>query len=158
MEPQDPMKKDPIEFFLNLAAFLADDEGMTPERIHQELLDEGLDPDEFVAKIRALIDRHRQIAKATKALEGMPTEPPYKEEHLVYAATSRCLCGAGLAYPRNTGPNGNWDCSSILLGTAIPSGQGGTVRHSDQFPFAFYEILSEDQPTARGETTRPKKG
>lgn len=86
-------------------------------------------------------------------------------ERLVYAAVARCPCGAGLAYdpagevggedgpfPR---PNA-WDCSSILLGTAALKGQPGSVQHTGVLPFAFYEIKSERQPSARGETTRPK--
>lgn len=81
---------------------------------------------------------------------------------LRYAATVRCPCGAGLAYdPRADGEGtpfrgpSAWDCSAILLGEAIPSGQPGAVEHTDQLPFAFYEIKSEDQPSAKGRTTRP---
>ena len=85
---------------------------------------------------------------------------------LVYAARVRCPCGAGMAYPKDgdypdgqpEGPmrwphNGYWDCSAILLGTADPA-----VKHEAKLPFAFYEIKSEDQPSARGETTRPGEG
>lgn len=82
------------------------------------------------------------------------------EADLTYAATARCQCGAGLAYgamceePPFRGPS-YWDCSDILLGRAVPSGQPGAVTHSDRFPFAFYEIKSEHQPSAKGATTRP---
>lgn len=89
-------------------------------------------------------------------------------ERLCYAATARCHCGAGMAYdpfgksggypeqgendsPFVGGLSGYWDCSAILLGTANPS-----VKHEDQLPFAFYEIKSENQPSAHGATTRPK--
>lgn len=72
-------------------------------------------------------------------------------DELIYAATNRCLCGAGLAYPKNTSPRGSWYCSSILIGTA----ERGT-SHDSGFPFAFYEIKSENQPSANGLTTRPK--
>jgi hypothetical protein len=77
-----------------------------------------------------------------------------RPEDLVYAATSRCPCGAGLAYV----PDGEtvWDCSAILLGEAIPSGQPGSVQHTGQLPFAFYEVKSEQQPSAQGATTRPR--
>lgn len=71
---------------------------------------------------------------------------------LTYAATARCKCGAGLAYRKG---DTAWDCSEILLGTAIPSGQPGAVMHSDRYPFVFYEIKSERQPSANGATTRP---
>lgn len=81
---------------------------------------------------------------------------PFKDKHLVYAATARCLCGAGMAYPKGMGPRGHWDCSDILTGSAIPSGQPGATRHEAQLPFVFYEIKSETQPSANGATTRPK--
>lgn len=82
---------------------------------------------------------------------------------LIYASAARCPCGAGLAYdPSDTGEGtpfkgpSAWECSAILLGTAIPSGQPGSVTHTDKLPFAFYEIKSESQPSARGRTTRPQ--
>ena len=83
-------------------------------------------------------------------------------DRLVFAAYSRCPCGAGLAYdpaaeePDSVfhGPSA-WDCSAIILGTAVASGQPGAVQHTGKLPFAFYEIKSENQPSARGLTTRP---
>ena len=78
-----------------------------------------------------------------------------KAKHLVYAATARCQCGAGLAYLPGSGARA-WDCSAILLDEAIPKDQEGSVRHDDIYPFAFYEIKSEIQPSARGATTRPQ--
>lgn len=87
-------------------------------------------------------------------------------ERLVYAASARCPCGAGLAYDPAGEVGGDddsphhrpnaWDCSAILLGTAIPKGEPGSVQHTGLLPFAFYEIKSENQPSARGATTRPK--
>ena len=86
-------------------------------------------------------------------------------DRLIYAATNRCPCGAGLAYdpfaedePDNPfrGPS-YWDCSAILLGTAISKDQPGSVEHTGKLPFAFYEIKSEKQSSAYGATTRPKK-
>jgi len=80
---------------------------------------------------------------------------------LVYAATKRCACGAGLAYDPSDRGDGTfhgasaWDCSAILLGEAIPAGQPGAVQHTDRLPFALYEIKSEGQPSAKGATTRP---
>lgn len=87
-------------------------------------------------------------------------------KRLIYAAHNRCPCGAGLAYDPagEVGcedgtpfqmPNA-WDCSAILLGTAIPKGQPGSVQHTGALPFAFYEVQSENQPSAGGATTRPK--
>lgn len=91
---------------------------------------------------------------------------------LIYAAFSRCPCGAGMAYPKNgdypahanrgdAGPfnwpfGGWWDCSAILLGEAVEKGQPGSVEHTAVLPFAFYEIKSENQPSAKGATTRPE--
>ena len=70
---------------------------------------------------------------------------------LVYAAYARCPCGAGMAYR----PGDNfWDCSFILLGKAIPTGQTGSVQHTAHLPFAFYEVKSENQPSAGMATTR----
>lgn len=75
---------------------------------------------------------------------------------LVYAATKRCPCGAGLAYKSGANPfDGAWDCSAILLGEAIPQGEPGSVTHTARLPFVFYKIKSENQPSARGATTRP---
>lgn len=77
-------------------------------------------------------------------------------DDLIYAATARCTCGAGLAYVRGSPAIGGcWDCSAILLGRAIPSGQPGAVEHVDRMPFQFWKVLSEQQPSANGRTTRP---
>lgn len=79
-------------------------------------------------------------------------------ERMVYAATSRCPCGAGLAYdpafedessPFKGPLSGHWNCSAIMLGTADKS-----VTHTDKLPFAFYSIKGEGQPSACGATTR----
>jgi hypothetical protein len=78
-------------------------------------------------------------------------EKIYKETDLVYAAYNRCPCGAGLAYPVNIGMRGYWDCSAILTGKA-----DAKVQHTAQLPFMFYEIKSEQQPSAGGATTRPQ--
>jgi hypothetical protein len=71
---------------------------------------------------------------------------------LLYAASSRCPCGAGLAYPfefRDGIMPSQWECSALLTGT------GGDGPHTAPLPFAFYEVKSEGQPSARGATTRP---
>lgn len=80
----------------------------------------------------------------------------YRDKDLVYAARARCLCGAGMAYPRGASPFHYWDCSDILTGRAAPRGQAGATKHEAQLPFAYYEILSEGQPSARGATTRKR--
>ncbi len=84
------------------------------------------------------------------------------DQDLVYAAHSRCPCGAGLAYvpawydKPDSPAHRCWDCSAILLGTAVPKGGDGWVQHTGKLPFVFYEIPSEKQPSARGATTRAK--
>lgn len=81
----------------------------------------------------------------------------YTDEELVYSAENCCPCGAGLAHLRviNNNEERAWDCSDILTGRAIPSGQVGAKQHTGRLPFAFYEIKSERQPSARGRSTRP---
>ena len=81
---------------------------------------------------------------------------PRKDAELVYAATARCMCGAGLAYPTDARPKDAWDCSDILTGRAVPKGVIGSVLHDTPRPFVFYEIKSEHQPSANGQTTRRK--
>lgn len=75
----------------------------------------------------------------------------FTDAALIYAADSRCPCGAGLAYPRHVGPRGYWDCADILTGRAVP----GEKEHTAKLPFTFYEVKSEQQPSASGRTTRP---
>jgi hypothetical protein len=125
---------------------------MTPEQKYAEA-------DRLEAQAKKLREEAREMRR--QALLQKPLL-----ERLVFAAHSRCPCGAGLAYdptgevgriedsPFN-GPNA-WDCSAILLGTAIESGQPGAVQHTGKLPFAFYEVKSENQPSAGGQTTRPK--
>lgn len=80
----------------------------------------------------------------------------FTDADLVYSAMSRCPCGAGLAYPKGVSHRHYWDCADILTGRAIPSGQSGSKQHTDRLPFAFYEVKSENQPSAEGATTRPR--
>ena len=81
-----------------------------------------------------------------------------KEKRLIFAAYKRCACGAGLAYDPCAWPAvGEWDCSDILLGRAIPSGQPGAKTHDDTYPFSFWEIMPEESPRAGGATTRMRK-
>lgn len=75
---------------------------------------------------------------------------------LRFAAGARCQCGAGLAHPKGCGPWHHWKCSAVLTGR-VPDekGERGIPVHGE-FSFQFYEIKSEDQPSANGTTTRPK--
>ncbi len=82
----------------------------------------------------------------------------YRDDQLIYAATARCACGAGLAYsptavhPPFHGPS-RWDCSDILTGRAVPSGQEGAKMHDEPAPFAFYKVKAEGQPSAAEHVT-----
>ena len=83
-------------------------------------------------------------------MSDYPKTGSYTHEELCFAATSRCQCGAGHAYPpADADVAGYWDCSAVLLGTVQPSQDHKT------FPFAYYEVKSENQPSAQGATTRP---
>jgi hypothetical protein len=79
----------------------------------------------------------------------------FTENELIFSAFSRCECGAGLAYPKDIGPHGSWYCSDILLGRALSENQPGSKTHSFPLSFMFYEVKSENQPSANGATTRP---
>lgn len=74
----------------------------------------------------------------------------FKDEDLIYSAFARCRkCTSGLAYPKDCGMNHQWTCSDVLKGIGSDNGH-------EAFPFAFYEIKSENQPSAGKATTRPK--
>lgn len=74
----------------------------------------------------------------------------FSDAELIYSATARCQCGAGLAYPsdRNVRGRESWVCSRVLRDGEAESGH-------DSYPFAFYEAKSELTPSAHGATTRP---
>jgi hypothetical protein len=93
----------------------------------------------------------QHLAAKTKAEAGTLTD-----DDLIYAAFMRCPCGAGIAYPKGIGAHGYWDCSDILTGRAAPKGHEGSKKHCDYYPFVFWEINSENQPSANGVTTRPE--
>jgi hypothetical protein len=78
-----------------------------------------------------------------EALAGNGT---FTDDELRYAATHRCICKAGMAYPKDIAVNGSWYCSDILTGRAPHH-----TEHSSQMPFMYYEVMSERD----GETTRP---
>lgn len=86
-------------------------------------------------------------ARITRLMNG-DASAAFKPADLRFTAYDRCSCGAGYAYPIGCGTKGAWYCSAILRGAA-PS-----KAHRDPFPFAFYEIKSENQPSANGATTR----
>lgn len=99
--------------------------------------------DALVKKRENLISERIKLAK-----KGFGN---FSGEELIFAATARCSCGAGLAYPPH-GPiyTGEWLCSAILQGNALPAADPDSVVHDSGFPFSVYEIKSERE----GLTTR----
>jgi hypothetical protein len=103
---------------------------------------------------KALAEQALEAEKAVKL--KLESGDSFTDGELVYAATARCLCGAGMAYPKGIGTRGFWDCSAILKGEAIAEGKTGSVKHEGRMPFTFYEVKSENQPSVKGMSTRPK--
>jgi hypothetical protein len=79
----------------------------------------------------------------------------FTDTTLLYAATARCNCGAGLAYPldsRSAVQMGAWVCSRVLRGE-VPLDEES--RH-DRLPFALYKVREETSiNNESGATTRP---
>lgn len=112
-------------------------------------------------------------ALRTKASEARRNELLAKplNERLIYAAYDRCACGAGMAYDpaakgdansplmlERQGPK-QWECSDILRFNTYGAHQQREVKaaeHTAPLPFAFYEVKSENQPSANGATTRER--
>lgn len=93
----------------------------------------------------------QQVREELSALAEAPDRDVTADD-LGWAASARCRCGAGYAYPKFLhDPHGHWFCSATLLGTA-PVG----TEHDCAKPFAFWDIKSDQQPSAGGATTRPR--
>lgn len=114
------------------------------------------------AKIKAATaDIDAQIEQLRKqkmeAIDKVRAEHKTFDDGLIYSATARCKCGAGLCYEEGKeGINGAWHCSAGVLADRAGLPLDGWDKSAHQsFPFAFYEIKSEDQPSANGATTRP---
>jgi hypothetical protein len=91
----------------------------------------------------------KRVEKADKRYELFLKGVRYQPEDLTWAATARCVCGHGMAYPTNCGSHRQWECSGILTGKGDPK-----LLHLSPRPFALYEIKSDDQPSAYGASTR----
>jgi hypothetical protein len=74
------------------------------------------------------------------------------DTELLYAATARCQCGAGLAYPLDHEAalrQASWKCGTVLKGESVEG-------EHDSFPFAFWKIREETSiNNAGGYSTRP---
>ncbi|MGZ6310852.1 MAG: hypothetical protein ACXWOH_09485, partial [Bdellovibrionota bacterium] len=107
------------------------------------------------------------LRKLRKPGEQSGDHPAFEEKDLVYAATERCICGAGLAHwlPRTALESlpRAWVCSRILKGdvsfsfdTIWKRGEDRPPNYEhDQYPFDLVEIISE-LVTPPGVTTRGK--
>lgn len=98
---------------------------------------------------------HAAERRYKKHVKGRPQyDPRLTDDMLTYASHARCDCGAGLAYPNGIGIRGCWSCSDLLTGRKT---RDWTLneKHVPELPFMFYEIKSENQPSANGATTRP---
>ena len=107
---------------------------------------------------RALLDRLWKEVHSDAQCRVTVIDPDRdgKLKRMIFAAYDRCPCGAGLAYWKNpTHDERHWDCSAIMLGDAVPMDEPGSAQHTDRLPFAFWEVKSENQPSASGATTRP---
>lgn len=91
----------------------------------------------------ALADLNSKIDKLTAERDALSKSIYSRHktfaDGLIFSASARCKCGAGLCYKQGTEADA-WVCSA-------------DVTHPS-YPFAFYEIKSEDQPSAMGQTTR----
>ncbi len=92
--------------------------------------------------------RYRRGARHLKANPMFP----WPDKWLTYSSHALCKkCGAGLAYHVGCGAHSQWVCADILTGRKPVS----EAKEHDVYPFVFYEINSENQPSAYGWTTRP---
>jgi hypothetical protein len=112
--------------------------------------------DQELAKLCSARRNQLYVAEHESAKQSAD-EGTCRDEDLVYASHARCLCGAGFAYPVGIGAHGFWDCSDIMTGRAPVKGTPDSRVHSDRKPFVFWDIKSENQPSADGATTRPEK-
>jgi len=110
-----------------------------------------------------LLNEADALDEKAKALRNQASDIRHAEllarplfDRLIFAAYARCTCGYGMAYdPASEGHDSSpfkgpskWECAGVLLGTGDKK-----VLHTAPLPFAFYEVKSENQPSANGATT-----
>lgn len=115
------------------------------------VIEQGKQAEQEIGRRHA--DKAKEIEERCQAIHRGEFDKRFTDDELVYAAGARCECGAGYAYPKSSGMRGRWTCSSVLKAEekALPP-----TMHSEDLPFVFYEVKSENQPSANGATTRPK--
>lgn len=107
---------------------------------------------------------HEILLKKADEVKGrLLTLQPFTDDELVYAAWTRCECGAGMAYPKDIGFHGSWICSEQMTNPKRWTNYDNKTYktedgklHSKDLPFSFWSVKSEGQPSANGATTRPK--
>ena len=106
-------------------------------------------------EVDKIIDEYWKQEKQifTQRMEELRNGKYFTDDELYYSRFSLCPFGHGLAYPKKCGAHHYWDCSAILKGIADP-----TLMHTDQLPFAFYDIKGEQgEQTTRGKVFTPKQ-
>jgi hypothetical protein len=123
-------------------------------------------PDVLRAEAEELEARAKGLRESAEYVERKALAARPLLSRLVFAATARCACGAGMAYdPTSEGVPGSpfkgpsqWECSNILRFRELSAEEQAVAKaatHEAPLPFAFYEIKSERQPSQGGATTRP---
>lgn len=103
-------------------------------------------------KLHRIWDGKAEVVKS-RLKQAKQGKGDFQLDELIFSAGARCEgCKGGLAYPKDIGMHGSWYCSEVLLGRA-PTLEAG--KYHDELPFMFYEVKSEQQPSANGYTTRP---
>lgn len=106
----------------------------------------------MISRVKPNYDSAKLTRMYIANFDGVAHGIPWTVEDLQYAAFLRCLCGFGMAYVKSINWGRNyWDCSGILIDKADVA-----VKHQAKLPFVFYEIKSDNQPSANGATTREK--
>lgn len=116
------------------------------KELEQLIQDKEKELDPLKKELRKLYEKEQEEC-AEKINRCYNRTDKFTLEELRYSRTSRCGCGAGMAYPLTTSPRGDWHCGAILTGTA----EAGT-EHSPALPFMMYEVKSENET----QTTRPQ--
>lgn len=122
------------------------------------------DPDEK-ARLAEITEQVKRLEAEALGIRQRTWEPAYKDG-LIFSSTSRCRkCGSGLCYPqdpkiqrnRDDDLAGTWWCMDAYF-ALLAKDKTFPYREHACFPFTFYEIKSEEQPSACGSTTRPAAG
>lgn len=116
--------------------------------------------------------RLQDIREQVKKLEQQETEiianrQTTFKDGLIYAATARCAyCRTGLFYPEKQrfepGSMAEdlrqcWVCLPVYA-AALANDRAFPYDSHTVYPFNFWEVKSENQPSANGASTRPPDG